>query len=433
MATLPSESQLQTVWSNLVAKFEAVRTFALTNSPNYVTLDNSLSDSLYPDHATAMTAAMAAARSRLNAMLGTPAAVSEFGPLLTTYARVLGVPEVNAQGIIDEIVRHFAANGYTVKSRGITFGSVSAGGSNVGTGTVHRLTVDEYGGNIEAVYAEAKTVRCIRDEHSGAQKHEEVFELRGTALLKDDLENTNSGFVGQARAMSGLSTSAYLSNPSFDSISGGTDAAPTGITGWDADTIADFQVTRNAGEYYRDYVGATSPGALMFEANNGIEQELSTRAVTWDPKVPLYCQCAVQRVASCDGTLTLSLGGVSKAVTMSTLTNGAWNILRLDLDADAWYKNWNGETLKLRIALASRTTGTCNVDDVIFQPMTRFGSQVNGTWVAVVGSPTPFLRDDVFTFSDTDGGTGKIQRWVFRAFGRYLPATSATPTWADPS
>lgn len=431
MATLPSESQLQTVWSNLVAKFEAVRTFGISASPNYVTVENTLSDSLYPDHAAALSAAMRGSRSALAGMLGVTRGEAEFGPLLLTYARVLGVPETDAQRVIDEVYRHFIDQSYTVQSRGISYGSVSAGGSNVGTGTLHRLTKDANSHDIESVYCEAKTARCIADEHSGATKHEETFELRGAALLRDDIENTNSGFIGTARALSGLSTSSFLSNPSFDVIGGGSDSSPDSFSGWDADTIADFQRTTAA--YYRDYAGATDPGSLVFEADNGIEQALSTRAVQWNPNVPVYVQCAVMRVSSCNGTLTLTLGNSSASVSMSSLTNNQWAILKLPLTSALWHENWNDTDLTLRIALSGRSTGQAYVDDVIFGPMTRFGAQVTGTWVAIVGGPTPFLREDVFTFSDTDGGTGKNQRWLFRVYGRYLPHTAATPTWADPS
>lgn len=431
MATLPTETQLQTVWGYAVAKLEAVRQFGNVNATNYVTVDNTLSDSLYPDHARAMQDAMAASRSALASMIGTPQAARELRPLLTTYARVIGVPDRDAQAIIDEIYQHFIDNSYTVASRGISFGSVSAGGSNVGNGTVTRLTVDENSLAIESVYCEDKTVKCIADEHSGATEHEELFTIYGEPLLKDDLENVNSGFVGQATALSGRTASRYLSNPSFDVVSAGTDASPTTIQGWTMGTAADFQVDRNT--YYRDYVGTTSPGSLLFENNNTIEQNLNVRNVTWDPKVPAYCQVAIQRSGSCDGTFTLTLGNVTKSVDVTTLTNGEWAIVRIGPSSDNWFKNWNKEDPLVKLALASRTTGTLYADDVILAPMTRFGSQVTGTWIAVVGGETPFLRDDVFTFTDTDGGTGKIQRWAFRGYGRYFPHTGATPTWADPS
>ena len=72
---------------------------------------------------------------------------------------------------------------------------------------------------------------------------------------------------------------------------------------------------------------------------------------------------------------------------------------------------------------------------LIFVPFVRFGLAENliGTWMCPVGGSTPFLRGDVFTYTDSIASDSKIQRWLFRAYGRYLPhATAAGETVTDP-
>lgn len=426
MATLPSKTQTQAIWTDVVGKLKASR----THGTAYVTLDNTISDALYPDHARAMQVALASTRAALASMLSVGAANAQLAPLLLTYNRVIGKAANDQAAQFRDLYDDMVENSMTVKSRGITFATPAAGGSNVGVGSIHRVTTDANGFPIESVHCEAKSATCVADEHSGGVRREETFQLRGSALLKDDLENTNSGIVTTAKAISGLVTSQLLSNPSFDILGGGTDAIPTSITGWTVTTIGDVQIDRTAGEYYRDYVGATSPGSLLLENNNAVSQALSVRAVQMAPRTPYYCQVAVKRNSSCDGTLTLALGNSSASVALNTLTNGEWSILKLTLGTANWFENFNENDLTLSVTLASRTTGTCNIDDVLLAPFSRF----DGSWVAIVGAQTEFLRDDVFTWTDTDGGTGNVQYHTWRAFGDYLPSTSgATPTWAEPA
>jgi hypothetical protein len=61
-------------------------------------------------------------------------------------------------------------------------------------------------------------------------------------------------------------------------------------------------------------------------------------------------------------------------------------------------------------------------------------TQADGCYYAVVGGSTPFLKEDVFTFTDTGGTSAIINYWLWRAFGRFLPHNaSAGETWADPT
>jgi len=430
--TLPSESDLQTAMSKAVALLDEIRLFGDGNTNDWISRGNDVLDTLAPDLANDVPKAVAGLRSRLNSMLISDAAATLLRPYLQTYGRIIGVavPTTSDDVLIDRIVDYFVANAKTVQRRLITFGSVSAG-TNAGDGTVHRLTTDKDGFAIDSAWVEAKTAKCTADEHSGAREHEESFELRGAAAAQDAVEIVGSGALLTVSAMSARTSANYLDNPSFSSIGGGTDAVPTSISGWDVDTIANVEVGRNTGEFYRDYVGDADPAGLKLKGNVLVSQNLNTRRVTLDRRLPYYLQIAWNRYSSGDGTLKLRLGATEATVAVNTGTNGAWNILKIALGTGNWFDNFNEENLAVEIELASRTTGGVWVDDVVFGPFAQF----DRTYVAIVGGDTPFLRDDSFSWTDTGGASGKIQRWMWRAFGRYLPHAdgASTVTFDDPT
>lgn len=427
--TLPTEADLLTIWRACVDVLEETRKFGNVNADNFVDKANVAILALAPDHQSAVGGALAAARARLASCVSVEQAASILTPLLRTYARVIGVPDTSTDAMWDELYDYYVAQSKRVTTRAITFGSVTAGASNAGTGTLLRLTKDAQNFDIEAVHIETKLARCVADEHSGGAEHEETFELRGEPLAFDALEYDGSGEIIRTTAISARSTSRYLDNPSFSSLSGGTDASPTGILGWTVSTIANVEITRNTGEYYRDFVGDLSPGALELKNNVLVSQNLNRRNVRIDDTFPYFLQVAYNRQSSCDGTLTLRLGSKSASVVLSTATNNTWALLRIGPSSDNWFENWNEEDPTVEIELSGRTTGTVFVDDVLFGPFFRF----DRTYIAIVGGATPFLSGDTFTWTDTGGATGVLQYWSWRAFGRYLPhSTGGTVTWAEP-
>lgn len=430
MPTLPNETQLQTIWGYAVDLHDETREYGNVNSDNYVGNENTLSDALFADHANEVLAALAANRRSFASSIAREGVAAVYRPLLRSYMRVIGKPIRSDDAMLDDLYDWFIDNTKRVTSRGITFGSVSAG-TNAGDGTIHRITTDADGFPIDAVHAETKRAKCIADEHSGAREHEEVFVLEGEPFAKDILELDGSGFVsGAVSALSAGTSNRLLDNASFSTLGGGTDGVPTSIFGWTVDTIANVELGRSTGEYFRDFVGDTSPAGLKLKGNVLVTQNLNRRSVTIDPRFPYHLQIAVKRVSSVTGTITLRLGASSASVSLASLTNDVWNILKIGPGTANWFENWNEEDPTVEIQLSSYGgSGHAWVDDVVFGPFTRFDM----TYVAIVGGDTPFLRDDSFSWTDTDAGNGRIQRWLWRAFGRYLPhSTGGTVTWADP-
>ena len=72
--------------------------------------------------------------------------------------------------------------------------------------------------------------------------------------------------------------------------------------------------------------------------------------------------------------------------------------------------------VRSRVVSQSRSGEELLIDDVLFVPWTPF----DGSWYVIVGNPTKFLLDDKFTWNDS-ATDSVIQRWLWRAYGVYLP------------
>lgn len=416
----PSESEIIALFQAIVHLEEETREFAEDDAVNALLLIDTIEQSLETDFAGQITTALDSYRGDVSASLTRSSAL--LTPLLRTWAKFIDVPERDAQGMLDRLYDHFIDTGQRIASRIFVFGAAVAGGSNAGDGVLNRLAENEDGLCIENAHSETKTVVCTSDQTSGADKHEEIFEIRGGAAGKDALEVSGSGRTTEIKALS--ARDSILGNPSFSRFSG-TIAALTALTDW-TPTTALSNFTLDETNFYRDFVGDTTPRSVIFGANDTLSQAMSVRRRSLSPGVPYFFQVAYNReIAGADGTLTISLGTQSVSVALAAQTG--WNILVLPVDKNLFYKNFNEQDLDVSIQVSGGATFGLRVDDVILAPMT----QVDGTWWALVGGATPFLRDDEFASTDSESSTyGVIQRWLWRSFGRYLPQALPAPSSA---
>tara|TARA_Y100000310_G_scaffold334113_1_gene413077 strand:- start:3448 stop:4719 length:1272 start_codon:yes stop_codon:yes gene_type:complete len=420
----PSRSEVETQISNIVAILDHFRKYAGVNSDNFIDDEDTLVQSLETDYAAETMNAVSGFRSSLVGAINSGA--SMMSPLFLQMGQVIDAPETAIQTILTRLYEYMNDNSLAVTSRGFTYGAVSdPGTSNVGSGTVKRLTSDENAYAIENCTPEAKIAECVSDAHSGATKNEEVFQFRGSDAEKDSLKITGSGLTSQLRAVS--ARNSLTGNSSF-SFYTGTTAAPTDINDWTVNgDIANFQIDTT--NYYRDDPSdGGAPASLVFETNDYISQDFSVRNISINPNVPYYCSIAYNRqVGSGDGDLTLTCGDQTATVALSAQTG--WNILEITMGQKSWLKTFNTSTPVVKVELASNTTGTVLVDDLIFTPFQLF----DGLWYLPLGGATPFLRLDDFTWTDS-ATESVLQFWFWKSLGRYLPhATGGSVTWADPS
>jgi len=320
----------------------------------------------------------------------------------------------------------------TVKNRAWTYGAMTAGGSNVGTGIVYRSTVDKYGDTIEAGAPNAGVVKIevVADKNLGKQSGNETASIYGSGLVPvDNLDlgtaTKETGTLTARRASDGI-----LANPDFLTFTG------TGLSdiAWTSWTLADAtKATNNSTIYYRAQTDGSAGVSAEFTDNNSLTQYFADIAGNVDITKPCFLIVRYRRKTSCDGSLTVRLGSKTVAVAdLTTKTDATWFDLVLGVDSsDGFYDNFKedsgGNGCRVAITLASRTTGALLIGEVILIQPTLF----DGKWYLLTAGQTDFLKSDYWTFTDTVSNTGRVQYWLSRLTGKYLPHTSGTPTYAD--
>ena len=433
---MPTEAQVQTAIGDAVRILEHFDRYVSTNTQNFAGHQDTLESDIGPNtFLFADEVLAAAARLRGSLVSSVQLGRGMLTPLLRDYARVLDFPETDIATILSRLQTSFRDRGLTVASRQFTYGAITLQTAAVGDGVLNRLTLDEDSDDIENTFAEAYEAECVQDEHSGASEHEENFEFRGQALGEDALDLQGSGRREIIKALSSRDSLEFLQNPSFsDNTVGALTSADT-IPGWSIDSGSATDITvddASSGQIYRGFDGDTTPKSLLLETNVTISQNFNNRRIQLAPAIPMYLQIAYRANTANAGTLTLRLGSQTAAATITTATTG-WNILRIAIGANNWFKIFNQEDPLIEIAYTG-SDGSLWIDDVVFARYRPF----NNIWYAPVGGATPFLRDDQFSWSHTNGnrvsGTqGLIQHWLWRVFNTYLPHVSATPSWTDPS
>lgn len=405
-------------------------------STTLVANHDALDQILESDFSNQIQAGSQAFRSRAAAVMSSSLAGSMLAPWLAAYAHhIVGVPERSSARALDRIFEFFVDNSKTVKERNFTYDAAEPFSfTGTGTGELYRLVVDEAGGNIENQFTETRTLRCIRDGVTGGIPHEEVFEFRGSQAGLDLADVQGSGIV--RRNFGAFSSNqSLLKNPSFSQFSiAGTVAVGSPytlvsgdtITGWVASDVTDLQLDRD--EFYKSVNGDTNPTSLRLLDNASLSQDLVAEGIRLNPDIPYLTVLGVKRESSADGTLTIDLGSTTKAITVSTLPNGAWTAILLDRGSGLWPANFNETDVSLDVTYTGRTTGTLILDEVVFRNLV----QIDGTWWWLTGGETKFLLDDTLAVTDTLPADAKINKWLWRTFGRYLPAAAA-PTVADPA
>lgn len=428
----PTRAEIEAQWANGVDAIEDMRAFA---DGTLVGLYDTIEQALEGDYTPAGLSAWAGRhRAQGSAMIDAFSARTLLDPLIYEYGKLIGSPYRNTPEIFGDIYRDMHANSLAVNSRDITFASMAAAGGNTGNGSLRRLNVDENGYSMEGCHIELKTAICVQDGNSGALRHAERFDLYGTAAPKDGMARQT---FGSGRRMTGLASKhagsgpggSRLQNSSFTIYnSGGT--VTTKFRGW---TIANdaANVTSDTTNTYRGHPGDGAVlRAMQLSANEKISQKISATGFRLNPNLPYQLRVMFNRqVGAADGTLTIRLGTVTKAVVLAAQTG--WNELILDFDENIWPNNFYEDDLDIEIEWSGRTTGTLLLDDAWCGPLDFFDG---GFWLLMGGS-TPWKIDDKLTGTDTGGAAAnaKIQYYVWLAGFGYLPsATGGGETWSDP-
>src|SRR5690606_35293893 len=107
--------------------------------------------------------------------------------------------------------------------------------------------------------------------------------------------------------------------------------------------------------------------------------------------------------------------------TIGSAINDEWNFLYIALDGDCYFDNFNTTDLALTITVGSLATGTVLIDHVVVAPM----ENVEGTYYLPGSGSTPWLKDDVYTWTDQEGATRAIlayMLWLAYGADGWLPS-----------
>lgn len=376
-------------------------------------------------------------------------------PALINFVRTqVNSAEADIDTVISRMYDDLIANAETIQSRNITYGPAVPDGSNVGQGTIFRLTEDSQGFDLEATHVDEKTVRCVADQTiNNGTKHRELFVIEGQRAGVDAIEILGSGANleagGQGGTQSKISQDSKLANTGFDSFSlqGGFTAgirslvAGDVVTSWElldaAGTAIDetlYELDQNDAAQARALVGVANPTSLRMVAAATLRQFLSVNGVNLALGVPHAIVLHVLPTGA-DGSITVTWGNKSQAITLASLNNGVWNKVPIDFDLDLWPGSFNEENPAFLVAW----DGT--VGDVVFDelealvPMTGF----DGVWFHISGDVdltigVTWVEKDEVVFADTlVGSDSELQQQLFRLEGRHLPHSLApTAIWAEP-
>lgn len=414
-------------YSNAVALLKAAINFLEKTEGygrnTYVGLYTTLGAANLGDYPNLVSSAAARHRGLLAGTISAVRVRALLTPPLIEIMAAIGSPERSYEGMLFRWREYMLSLGTVDKvvSRSFSRGTMTAG-SNSGNGTINRLLVDEDGYPLEGSFPnETKTFECVYDQNT-VEKHAEVFQVRGTKAEYDGLKVIGTGMKRELPpCFTTRDSQAYVANPAFSQFSGtvptaGVETTPTtttSVTGWTLGNTAGARVSID--QCYRSLVGETAKYSVRFTADNSLSQVLSDiRRARLGTKNPLYDHWAVYRESNCDGTLTAALGASSVAISMASLNNAAWNIVKLGttagvLDKRCYHKNFKSNALALSLTLAGRTTGSIYVGDKVCRPLVP----LDGIYVGPVGGSTPFLLRDSFACADAEYATirGIINYW----------------------
>lgn len=418
--TLASEAQMKTQIGKLCDLLHETYNYGSVNTPNLVTMIDSVEADLRGEHVARTASGIRAFRGAIGSALSPSVIRGLLGPALVDLAKVYGLTVNSDVDAVRRIYEYMHNNSLSVNSRGFSFGSPGSF-SGTGNGNIRRLTKDVKGYDIEVGIAESFKATCRADQLTTGV-HNEVFEVVTNTGQVDGLERRGSNLRGSLTCLA--AKDSMFANPSFTSGTSGSS-----VPSWDFTTGAATDTAKDTTNYYRSASQAdSSPAALQLNATLTIRQKASTRGWRFNPGVPYYFQVAYNRqVGSASGTLTITLG--SKSTNVAVAAQTGWNILYLPVTySNCWPDNFMQNNLEASIGW-SKTSGNLLIDDVMLVPMSQF----RGQWYVAVGGSTPFVRLDNFSWSDSISSDSIIQYWISRGYGLWLPSNAAgSETWVDP-
>lgn len=452
----PTKSELWDQVTKHIAAADAFFKFANSNSPNYLGLEDSVIQSLEGQHAGSIASYYSSWRAEMNARFA-----AFRTPLLTLLRELakfgysLSVDRKTDRQVLLEIADAMNTASETVKNRAMTYGSISAGGSNVGSATIYRCTKDVHNNDLEVAVSGTVRADIVRDKNTGAVQGNEVLVFRGNGNVRVDsiqyADSTNEVVENKTLLTSG-NNSTLLKDGSFDQLETTSSLTKNDQPGgWKLSDYANFERDTTNFFRFKQGEGAKLNGggtSLVAKSNTNdvwFAQYIGRSNSRFKADVPYFVaiRVMVDNVAT-DGTLTLRLGSQTVTLDLSPLSANVWTTLVIGLDNkgyfDVFKENWiDPDTnqdlgVRVRADVTSRTVaGKIYFDEMVMGE----GIPFNGNYYFPVAGPNAdgtskdALVGDTYSWADSSANTGRIQTILSELLGFSFPHTGGTPTYAD--
>lgn len=401
-----------------------------TNTPNVRTMEAAIVASYAGEFSSGQGSQLESKVLGLRSGLDSNGVRAFLKPFLDDVSYAIDAPRNGWEGQLISLRDYMVANSKTIEERTMSYGTVTAGGSNVGNGIAPCLTVDKFGNQLQSASADTLTLTCLRDGSSGGTKNAETF--RATSGYDYNLANIDEEFQAS------YDGNNLLSNPRFQSYSGpaiaaGAPVAPNAVGNFSSWTLSGTAPFLGQMDVFTRYEpgGATRTKAINF-GNGNMYQELTEARKTIDPDVPLLPAALFYKVAGATGNITIAWGSKSQVITVASLTNTAWNWVYPDRDLDLWYDNWKQNASRITITVDTLAVAAIHIQEAgLYKPVA-----INGAYYWLLGGSTPFVKSDLFTQAVSQSADGLIQRWLLRearTAARIVLPHAGAPTEADPS
>lgn len=450
MAT-PSKAELWTQISNFIKIVDQYWQFAATNSPNYVGLEDTFVQSVEGNNVGDYLQYLRGFRQELNSRYSSARQI--LSVLLIELAKFGYAINTNGKTdseIYDELSDAMHDASETIKNRAYAYGSISAGGSNVGTATVLRNVKDRNDYNLEISVPGVQRIEVYQDKNQGAAQGSEVVKFFGQGNQRiDKIQYGTSTDEFKNNIILANSSSSLLLDGSFDTLESGAALTKNEQANW---TLSDYtKFERDATTFFRfkSGQGAQLNGigvSLVAKSNTDdvwFAQYVGRAKFSLNKKAPYFLVLRVMvDNASTDGTLTLRLGSQTTTLDVSTLSANTWANVIIGTDKKGYFENFKENWIsaanqdlgiRVRVDVASRTVaGKIYFDEIVLAQAVKF----NGAWYLPIagqnsGGNADALNGDYWTFTDSVTNTGRNQYTIAELLGVSLPHTSGTPTYAD--
>ena len=338
----------------------------------------------------------------------------------------LNAPSASVATILPLLVADMAANSESVRKNGVSAPSVSAGGGNVGSGSL-KASVKAVGGvDDERVIDEVVELVCTADQFTGASAAGETFSITGypSRPAADPGKRGN----GTGPSMTVEDANNKLLNGDFETftVANTPDSWTLGTGAVAGGTVKQetSNVHRGSAALHLDGDGSTTSVTISQTPAGGVLAASTTYAVgVWLRKGGTVTggSTLVVRVTG-TGFSTVNLFNADPAtLTTSYVLYAAFINTPANLPSN----------LKVEVVWSSADTAGAladlYLDDFVVAVPTAFGH----VQYAVFAGATAFIKGDVFSVTNDNDYAGVFQTFFGRFYDTALPSVSSSETQAD--